>query len=91
MADLTAAASYLGLVAIFISGAAVSTVLVTAGKLLLHRVTMLSFLGGGVSGVLAHRKMGPLFIFGAAVALLLLALPGIIGKRESALPQPNAE
>ena len=62
-----------------------------AGKLLLHGVTVLSFLGGGVSGVLAYHWLGPLFLFGAAVALLLLALPGVIGKGESALPRPSAE
>ena len=51
-----------------------------AGKLLLHGVTVLSFLGGGVAGVLAYRRLGPLFLFGAALLLLLLAVPGIIGK-----------
>lgn len=51
-----------------------------AGKLLLHGVTVLSFLGGGVFGVLAYRAEGPLILFGAALALLLLALPGIFGK-----------
>ena len=51
-----------------------------AGKLLLHGVTVLAFLGGGVAGVLAYRRLGPLLLFGAALLLLLLALPGIMGK-----------
>ena len=50
------------------------------GKLLLHGVTVLAFLGGGVSGVLANRLLGPLFLFGAALLLLVLALPGIARK-----------
>ena len=62
-----------------------------ADKLLLHGVTVLSFLGGGVSGVLAYRRLGPVFLFGAALLLLLLALPGIVGKGASLLPRPNAE
>ena len=61
-----------------------------AGKLLLHGVTVLSFLGGGVAGVLAYRRLGPLFLFGAALLLLLLALPGIIGKGASLMAQQDA-
>ena len=61
-----------------------------AGKLLLHGVTVLAFLGGGVAGVLAYRRLGPLFLFGAALLLLLLALPGIIGKGASLMAQQDA-
>lgn len=50
-----------------------------AGKLLLHGITVLAFLAGGVFGVLAYRRLGPLFLFGAALLLLLLALHGIVG------------
>lgn len=57
-----------------------------AGKLLLHGVTVLSFGSGGVFGVLAYRSLGPLFLFGAALLLFLLALPGIAGKGASLLP-----
>ncbi len=56
-----------------------------ADKLLLHGVTVMSVLGGGVSGVLAYRRLGPMLLFGAAVLLLLLALPGIVGKGASLL------
>ena len=58
-----------------------------AGKLLLHGVTVLSFLCGGVFGVLAYRELGALFLFGAALLLLLFALPGIVRKGASSLPR----
>ena len=58
-----------------------------AGKLLLHGITVLSFLGGGIFGVLAYQRLGPLFLFGAAVALFLLALPGIVRKGAGVLPR----
>ena len=61
-----------------------------AGKLLLHGVTVLSFLGGGVFGVLAYRGLGPVVLFGAALLLLLLALPGLVGKGAGLLPRPDA-
>ncbi len=51
-----------------------------ADKLRLHGFTVLSFLGGGVSGVLAYRRLGPYFLFAAALLLLLLALPGVITR-----------
>ena len=51
------------------------------GKLRLHGVTVLSFLSGGVFGLLAYRRFGPLFLFGAALLLLMQALPGIVGRR----------
>lgn len=52
-----------------------------AGKLMLHGFTVLSFLCGGVFGVLAYKAMGPYFLFGAAVLLLLLALPAVITRK----------
>ena len=61
-----------------------------ADKLLLHGVTVLSFLGGGVSGVLFYLRLGPLFLFGAAFLLFLLALPGMAGKDTTLLPQQKA-
>ena len=56
-----------------------------ADKLLLHGVTVLSFLGGGISGVLAYWRLGPLFLFGAAFLLLLLAFHGMVGKAATPL------
>ena len=53
-----------------------------AGKLTLHGFTVLSFLCGGVFGVLAYKATGAYFLFGAAVLLLLLALPAVM-KRKS--------
>ncbi len=50
-------------------------------KLRLHGFTVLSFLGGGVIGVLAYRRFGPYLLFGAALLLLLLALSGIMARR----------
>ena len=61
-----------------------------ADKLLLHGITVLSFLAGGVFGVLAYRKLGALFLFGAAMLLFLLALPGIIRKGASPLSRPKS-
>ena len=63
----------------------------SAGKLLPHGVTVLSFLGGGVFGVLAYRRLGPLFLFGAALLLLLIALPGVIRRGESPVPRHKAD
>lgn len=61
-----------------------------ANKLLLHGVTVLSFLGGGISGVLAYGRLGPVFLFATALLLFLLALPGIIGKETTSLHQHKA-
>ena len=61
-----------------------------ADKLLLHGITVLAFLGGGVFGVLAYQRLEPLFLFGAALLLLLLVLPGIVGKSVSFLPWRKA-
>ena len=61
-----------------------------ADKLLLHGVTVLSFLGGGISGVLAYGRLGPVFLFATAFLLFLLALPGIVGKDTTSLHQHKA-
>ena len=60
-----------------------------ADKLRLHGVTVLSFLCGGVFGVLAYRRFGPVFLFEAALVLLLLALPGIVGRRAALIPDED--
>jgi uncharacterized membrane protein YoaK (UPF0700 family) len=52
-----------------------------AEKLRLHGYTVLSFLGGGIFGVLAYRSVSTLFLFGAALLLLGLALSGLIRTR----------
>lgn len=52
-----------------------------ADKLRLHGLTVLSFLGGGVVGVIAYRRFGPYFLFGAAFLLLLIAMPGVLTRR----------
>ena len=48
-------------------------------KLRLHGFTVLSFLGGGVFGVLAFDRLGAYFLLMMAFFLSLLALPGIMG------------
>lgn len=58
-------------------------------KLLLHGVAVLSFLAGGVIGVLAYRGFGPYCLFGAAALLALLALPGLITRQHG--PTQSAE
>ena len=58
-------------------------------KLRLHGVTVLSFLGGGVVGVLAYRTVGPWLLFGAAALLLLLAMSGITAARPALAPPPR--
>jgi uncharacterized membrane protein YoaK (UPF0700 family) len=50
-------------------------------KLRLHGQTVLSFLVGGVAGVLVYQTIGNLLLLGAAVLLLTIALPGIMGAR----------
>jgi uncharacterized membrane protein YoaK (UPF0700 family) len=54
-----------------------------AEKLRLHGFTVLSFLAGGILGVLAFDRFGAYFLFVMAISLLLLALPGVIGERLS--------
>lgn len=49
-------------------------------KLRLHGFTVLSFLGGGVCGVLAFDRFGAYFLMMMAFPLFLLALPGIMGE-----------
>jgi uncharacterized membrane protein YoaK (UPF0700 family) len=56
-------------------------------KLKLHAFTVLSFMGGGIVGVLAYRSLGPMFLFGMAILLLLLALFALIRHRATILPQ----
>ncbi len=50
-------------------------------KLRLHGFTVLSFLGGGVFGVVAYRWLGAYLLFGLALFLLGLAAPGVIARR----------
>lgn len=49
-------------------------------NLRLHGFTVISFLGGGVVGVLVYKRFGPYLLFGAAL-LLLLAMSGIMSRR----------
>ncbi len=60
------------------------------GKLWLHGFTVISFVGGGVFGVLAYKKFGPTFLFGAALLLLMLALSGIIAQHTALKARNNA-
>jgi hypothetical protein len=48
----------------------------------LHGFAVLSFLVGGIVGVLAYRGIGPYCLFGAAFLLLLIAAPGLIRPRQ---------
>jgi uncharacterized membrane protein YoaK (UPF0700 family) len=52
-----------------------------AEKLRLHGFTVLSFLAGGVLGVLTYRSVSTVFLFGAAACLFILALSGLIRPR----------
>jgi uncharacterized membrane protein YoaK (UPF0700 family) len=52
-------------------------------KLVLHGQTVLSFLAGGVLGVLAYRAMGGWLLFLGAAALLALALPALLATRRA--------
>ncbi len=45
--------------------------------LVLHGLTILAFLGGGMVGVVAWRAVGPLLLLGSAALLVALALPGV--------------
>ncbi len=60
-----------------------------AGKLRLHSVTVLSFLGGGLLGVLAYRAFAGSFLFGMAALLLLLAAFSLIKQRATLQPHPE--
>lgn len=52
-------------------------------KLWLHGVTVLAFLGGGMIAVLTYKSYRSYLLFGAALLLLLLALPGIVAPPAS--------
>ena len=60
-------------------------------KLRLHGFTVLSFLGGGLVGVIAYRRFGPYLLFAAAVLLLLLALPGVLSRPTPLKPHRGAK
>lgn len=49
-----------------------------ATRLRLHGQSVLSFLAGGIAGVLIYRVVGDLLLLGAAAVLLAIAVPGII-------------
>jgi uncharacterized membrane protein YoaK (UPF0700 family) len=51
-------------------------------KLRLHGETVLCFLGGGILGVLGYRQIGGWLLLAGAAALLALALPGLLAKRQ---------
>jgi uncharacterized membrane protein YoaK (UPF0700 family) len=61
-----------------------------AGKLKLHSVTVLSFMGGGIAGVLAYRAFGASFLFGMAGLLLMLALFSLLKQRATLKLHPVA-
>jgi uncharacterized membrane protein YoaK (UPF0700 family) len=50
-------------------------------RLRLHGQSVLSFLGGGVAGVLVYRAVGDLLLLGAAALLLAIAFPGVVRSR----------
>lgn len=54
-------------------------------KLVLHGQTVLSFLGGGVLGVLGYRAMGGWLLFIGAGLLLALAMPALFATRRHAV------
>lgn len=47
-------------------------------KLRLHAQTVLSFLAGGIAGVVIYQAIGSRLLFGAAALLLIMALMGIL-------------
>jgi uncharacterized membrane protein YoaK (UPF0700 family) len=55
-------------------------------KLRLHGSTVLSFCVGGIVGVLAYKAFGAALLFAAAGLLFLIALPGIVARRQ---PKPS--
>ncbi len=59
-------------------------------RLGLHGATILSFCVGGVLGVLIYKAIGAWLLFGAAVALLLIALPSVLRGRAGDLAQRRA-
>ncbi len=50
-------------------------------KFRLHSQTVLSFLGGGIVGVIAYQAIGDFILFAAAALLVVIALPGLLGTR----------
>jgi uncharacterized membrane protein YoaK (UPF0700 family) len=50
-------------------------------KFRLHSQTVLSFLGGGVVGVIAYQAIGNLILFAVAAVLVVIALPGLLRTR----------
>lgn len=60
-------------------------------KLRLHVQTVLSFLAGGVVGVLVYQSIGSELLFGAAAVLLIMAFAGILRahvlRKELSVPQ----
>jgi len=59
-----------------------------AEKLKLHSVTVLSFLGGGMAGLLAYRAFAESFLFAMAGLLLLLAAVSLVKQRTSLAARP---
>jgi hypothetical protein len=59
-----------------------------AEKLKLHGVTVLSFLGGGMAGLLAYRAFAESFLFAMAALLLLLAAVSLVKQRASLAARP---
>jgi uncharacterized membrane protein YoaK (UPF0700 family) len=60
-------------------------------KLRLHVQTVLSFLAGGVVGVVVYQSIGNQLLFGSAAVLLAMALVGILRAHElgKELPTPQ--
>lgn len=50
-------------------------------KFRLHSQTVLSFVGGGLVGVVVYQRIGDFVLFGAAVLLLIIALNGLLRGR----------
>ena len=59
-----------------------------AGKLKLHSVTVLSFLSGGMAGLLVYRAFADAFLFAMAALLLLLAAVSLVKQRASVTGHP---
>jgi uncharacterized membrane protein YoaK (UPF0700 family) len=60
-------------------------------KLRLHVQTVLSFLGGGVVGVLVYQAIGNRLLFGTAIILLVMALAGIVRAHKPRKVLPAAQ
>jgi len=55
-------------------------------KLQLHVLTVLSFVAGGIAGVLIYRQIGTLLLFVAAALLLVLAVRALLRARHWSAP-----